>query len=65
MREFGDLASTMAQRRRSSILESRLIDAVLDVIPTVTEPKMEDLTAKIRPILQVRFSWPVVLTTGV
>ena len=54
--EFGDLPAT--QRRRSSIVESRVVDAVLDVIPTA-EPKMDDIAAKIRPILQVcsGFAW--------
>jgi hypothetical protein len=55
-REFADLPVT--QRRRSSIVESRVIDAVLDVIPTA-EPKMDDIAAKIRPILQVCFRMPV------
>lgn len=30
----------------------RVVDAVLDVIPTA-EPRMDEIAAKIRPILQV------------
>lgn len=50
MSEFGDLPA--AQRRRSSIVESRVVDAVLDIVPTA-ESRMDEIAAKIRPILQV------------